>query len=584
MVRSWRFALSFICVVLLALAVVPAGAEEAILNEVPAYYWTHGCSPTAGTMVMAYWDAFSYSALIPGSNRWSSNQIAIKNAIASAGHISDYALYEGIDDYGWDDPHPDMSEINPGGAHADNCLADFTGTSRSTTGLSHGSTWMDKIGPGVVAYASWRGYGFIAGGSYYSMPTWADFTKEINLGRPVMFGVDSNGDKRVDHSVTVIGYRDTYGYQEYACRDTWSTSTTPRWERFRKVSPAYSWGVYGWDTFRPGGTTRDTMWTFASGNWQDSGWSTGLPDSSAYACITDNAGITISANASAGYVMNRGAISIQSGTFSVGTLASAGSITQSGGSVIASSAVAVGVNGIYTLSGGALTAAVIDHTVGGAFNFMGGVISVGTFQGNLVNNGGTISPGSSPGLMAVTGDLAMSSGNILIELAGTARGTEYDAIDVTGALTLAGTLNVVLDGFMPAYYDSFEIVTAGTVSGVFNLITGGGLIAPNKYLVTVYGADNVTLVAAIPGDADIDRSVDVGDLGILAGNYGAVGGQTWATGDFNGDGNVGVGDLGILAGNYGATVPLGPVPEPACMMILLVGAIGLVRRRRNCPA
>jgi hypothetical protein len=53
------------------------------------------------------------------------------------------------------------------------------------------------------------------------------------------------------------------------------------------------------------------------------------------------------------------------------------------------------------------------------------------------------------------------------------------------------------------------------------------------------------------GDANFDGAVDVGDLGILAANYGATSGKTWAQGDFNGDGAVDVGDLGILAAHYG---------------------------------
>jgi hypothetical protein len=55
----------------------------------------------------------------------------------------------------------------------------------------------------------------------------------------------------------------------------------------------------------------------------------------------------------------------------------------------------------------------------------------------------------------------------------------------------------------------------------------------------------------IPGDANLDRIVDVGDLGILAANYGKTSGATWSQGDFNDDGAVDVGDLGILAANYG---------------------------------
>jgi hypothetical protein len=57
---------------------------------------------------------------------------------------------------------------------------------------------------------------------------------------------------------------------------------------------------------------------------------------------------------------------------------------------------------------------------------------------------------------------------------------------------------------------------------------------------------------ALLGDANYDGAVDVGDLGILAANYGGSG-KTWTEGDFNGDALVDVGDLGILAANYGSS-------------------------------
>jgi hypothetical protein len=56
---------------------------------------------------------------------------------------------------------------------------------------------------------------------------------------------------------------------------------------------------------------------------------------------------------------------------------------------------------------------------------------------------------------------------------------------------------------------------------------------------------------ALPGDANLDNRVDVGDLGILAAHYGTASNASWNTGDFNKDGKVDVGDLGILAANYG---------------------------------
>jgi hypothetical protein len=75
-------------------------------------------------------------------------------------------------------------------------------------------------------------------------------------------------------------------------------------------------------------------------------------------------------------------------------------------------------------------------------------------------------------------------------------------------------------------------------------------------LVIEYSQD-INASTAIPGDANGDGKVDVGDLGILAANYGrnlqvegVASAEWWGNGDFNNDGLVDVGDLGILAAHY----------------------------------
>ena len=83
------------------------------------------------------------------------------------------------------------------------------------------------------------------------------------------------------------------------------------------------------------------------------------------------------------------------------------------------------------------------------------VNSAGTLQGSgnigglvTVAAGGILAPGNSPGALTV-GSLALSAGSqTQIELGGTTRGTEYDAVLSTNAAALGGALGVSsINGF-----------------------------------------------------------------------------------------------------------------------------------------
>ena len=118
------------------------------------------------------------------------------------------------------------------------------------------------------------------------------------------------------------------------------------------------------------------------------------------------------------------------------------------------------------------------------------LIGSGTLAANLVSSG-TVSPGDSPGNIAVQGDYTQSADGILdIELGGTTAGTEYDQLTVTGTATMAGTLNMsLIDGFIPQVGDSFTVLPYGSRSGGFNALN-----LPDGYRWGIdYGYPGLTL-------------------------------------------------------------------------------------------
>lgn len=97
----------------------------------------------------------------------------------------------------------------------------------------------------------------------------------------------------------------------------------------------------------------------------------------------------------------------------------------------------------------------------------------GTVGAVTVNSGGTLAPGTSPGIIN-TGNLSLTSGSSLeIELNGTMVGTQYDQVNVTGTVNLGGgNLDVGL-GFVPPDGFSFIIINNDGADAV----TGTGTFA-----------------------------------------------------------------------------------------------------------
>lgn len=189
-----------------------------------------------------------------------------------------------------------------------------------------------------------------------------------------------------------------------------------------------------------------------------------------------------------------------------------GTLTQTGGihSVTGTLSIGTGLsgNGAFYMQGGTLTAGTIDAVNAGVsnFNFTGGTLAVGTFIGNLVNNGGILAPGASPGTTVVQGDYTQGAAGVLnIELGGTGAGL-FDVLQVTGTATLGGELEVLFwNGFSAAAGDSFDVVSATNLLGGFDTLSlatlGAGLVWDVDYLYDqdLAGTDYVRLsVQAVP--------------------------------------------------------------------------------------
>ncbi|MBI2802800.1 MAG: hypothetical protein HYX63_21425, partial [Gammaproteobacteria bacterium] len=102
----------------------------------------------------------------------------------------------------------------------------------------------------------------------------------------------------------------------------------------------------------------------------------------------------------------------------------------------------------------------------------GTLIGSGTFNlgtGTFFNQG-LWSPGNSPGLVRIIGNLNLTGGTLNMELQGLTRGVLYDAIEVSGDIILGGVLTVSASRFTPVLGDLFRLIgggSAGTLSGAF---------------------------------------------------------------------------------------------------------------------
>ena len=138
-------------------------------------------------------------------------------------------------------------------------------------------------------------------------------------------------------------------------------------------------------------------------------------------------------------------------------LENAGTIRSETGSqlvVIGSNLQHTGPNA-QTIVHGTLTVPQIDLSAGS-------LSGTGTIIGAVVNTGGTVAPGASPGKLTIQGNYNQGAlGTLAVEINGTEQGITHDWLAISGSASLGGTLSLSF-GYTPLVGASYVILTTGT--------------------------------------------------------------------------------------------------------------------------
>lgn len=224
-----------------------------MLNEVPAFDWSYGCSATSAAMMAAYYDRLNFGHIYSGPTNggvmpltnasWGDGECPLSathqgyDGLATAGHVDRFWTdSSGSDPFGTGDPT----------ATYFGCTADYMGTNQDWWGNSDGSTtfyyYVDgsalydpqdgTTGPpygrdgihGLRLFFESRGYSVNTNFNQYILGwdgntsgyTYDQYKASIDAGIPVMIQIE-------DHSMVGIGYESNSS--TIYIRNTWDYET-----------------------------------------------------------------------------------------------------------------------------------------------------------------------------------------------------------------------------------------------------------------------------------------------------------------------------------------------------------------------
>ena len=136
----------------------------------------------------------------------------------------------------------------------------------------------------------------------------------------------------------------------------------------------------------------------------------------------------------------------------------------------------------------------------------GKLYGTGVIQGNVsVAEGGTISPGKSPGRLTIQGNYSQETGGTFAaEIGGIDPDTGFDQLSIKGSASVAGTLKVrFINGFTPVVGQTFRILSTESATGDF-----GSTFLPSDIgvSVSVDATGVVVTVTSVPDGVPVINS------------------------------------------------------------------------------
>jgi T5SS/PEP-CTERM-associated repeat protein len=225
-----------------------------------------------------------------------------------------------------------------------------------------------------------------------------------------------------------------------------------------------------------------------------------------------------------------------------------GTITVANGATLSASSISLGFNPVTLTGNGDVTAPV-------------------------TSNFGTVAPGAALGTLHITGAYTQGAhGKLQIELGGTAAGSQYDRLWVTGAMTLSGTLQVTLSSFSPAQNDVFDILDFTSVAGAFSTVSLPALSGSLEWDTSKLYVDG-TIRVVLPGDFNNGGAVDTADyVGWRKGldtTYVASDYNLWRT------------RFGRSSSGGAAALESAAIPEPLTAQLLCAAGLLVMCNRRT---